>query len=502
MPLLTRVQAIFIALDPVRLAQVLFDFTSVVRSQFWDGRRTGPDFVSPMASLTKRQSGHLAKLVLQYSKSLPKSEPDERDTSYPNNVPHTVTGVDIASALHSAQSDTVPEYQQVHPQAVAVLDLADGQYTTPADVDLMVLVPILLSLLVISRTNEWSPASEFIAIDFIGALILGPGTLRLIRRTAVHPAELDTGPGCALLMDDDLMVVIRGSQKIVEAVTEGGFYLSFSDPKPRQGVTPVTERSEEKQVISDVLIGVVEGGCRGVCEAIVMRLLHLRTAIPNLREIALVTIFGRMICKACWLGLKASANDSVPTVAGITPLRSVARLTGEFLGLLIVSAVIASASTATILLHGVSFFIQSFYFALFARLVLQSQNYRVRTERFLHALGRPLIRKWAFRTQASAATFACLVLCRDIDRPVKSINLLGLLDILIPDQRDIWRVWKKRVADRIVYEKSIVFAPTIPAFRDTMGQERFKGLLDEAQRAYDKYHHFYSSDTSTATSTA
>ena len=495
--LLARLQAIIGALDPVRLAQVLLDFISVVRSQFWDGRRTGPDFVSPMASLTKRQSGHLAKLILQHSKCLPTFEPDDTDTSHQNGNLQAVAGVDLASALHSVESDTVSEYQEIHPQAVAVFDLADGQYTTPADVDLMVLVPILLSLLVILRTDQWSPAAEFIAIDLMAALILGPGSLRLIRRTEVHPAESDPGPGCAVLMDDDFIVVIRGSQKIVEAVTEGGFYLSFADARPTQRVIPVTERSEEKQVVSDVLIGVLEGGCRGVCEAIVMRLLHLHTSIPNLKEMAFVTVFGRMFGKACWLGLMASTIDSAPAVSEITPLRSMARLTGEFLGLLIVSAVIASASTAAILLHGVSFFVQSFYFGLFARLVLQSQNYRVRTERFLSALGCPIIRKWAFRTRASAATFACLVLCRDIDRPVNNISLLGLLDVLIPDQRDVWSVWKKRVADRISHETSILFAPTIPTFRDTR-QERLKCLLDEAQCAYDKYHHFYGFDTSTA----
>lgn len=498
---LTRALAIIRALDPVCLAEVLLDFASVVRSQFWDGRRTGPDFVSPMASLTKRQSGHLAKLVLQHSRSLPTFELDCADTPHHDSDPRVVAEVVLDSPSHSAETDTVPEYQTVHPQAVAVLDLDDiphrrleSQYTTPADVDLMVLVPILLSLLVILRTHQWSPASEFIAIDFIAALMLGSGTLTLIRRTVVHPTELDPGPGCAVLMDDDFTVVIRGSQRIIEAVTEGGFYLSFADLRPTQDVIPMTERWQERQVVSDVLYGALEGGCRGACEAIVMRFLHLYFAIPNLKEIASVVVVGRMMAQACWWGLKASTNDSVPPVAGITPLRSVARLTGEFLGLLIVSACITSASSATILLHGVSFFVQSSYFGLFARLVLQSQNYRIRTDRFLDALGRPLIRKWPFRTRASAATFVCLVLCRDIPQPVRSINVFGVLDTLIPNQRDIWRVWKERVADRIVHEERITFAPTIPTFPDQR-QERLKRLLDEAQSAYDRYRCYHPKTT-------
>ena len=495
-----RALAIIRALGPVRLAQVCLDFASLVRSQFWDGRRTGPDFISPIAGLTKQQSGHLAKLILQHSKSLPRFELDHKDLSRQDGESRTSTSaseVVLDGALHNVESVTVPEQRPFYPHAVAVLDLDDvphrleSQYTTPAGVDLMVLVPILLSLLVILGTRQWSPAFEFIAIDFIGALILGPGTLTLIRRTAVRPMELDPGPGCTVLMDDDLMVVIQGSQRIVEAITEGGFYLSFADPQQGQDAVPMTERWQEKQVISDILYETLEGGCRGVCEAITMRFLHLHSGLPHLKEMACVTIIGRMMLKACWWGLKASTNNSISPVAGVTPLRSVARLTGEFFGLLVVAACITSASSAaTIFLHGVSFFMQSSYFGLFARLVLQSQNYSIRTERLLDALDRPPIRKWPFCTRASAATFVCLVLCQDIPRPVGSIDVLGVLDTLIPNQRDIWRVWKERVAGRITHEDHISFAPTIPVFPDQR-QERLKYLLDEAQRAFNMYCFYY-----------
>ena len=496
---ITRALAIIRALDPVCLAQVLLDFASVVGSQFWDGRRTGPDFVYPMASLTKRQSGHLAKLLLQHCKSLPNCGLDHSSTSLRDSVPQAAVAEVV---LGDAQPGKMSTYQQVHPQAVAILDLDDvpdrrleSQHTTSADVDLMVVIPILLSLLIILRTDQWSPDYEFIVIDFIAALILGPGTLTLIRRTAIHPAELDPGPGCAVLMDDDLTVVILGSQRVVEAVTEGGFYLSFADPKPQppaedrtHASIPTVERWQERQLVSDVLYGALEGMCRGACEAILMRFLHLHFAIPYLRQTAFVVIFGRMTGKACWWGLMASANNSLLPVAGVTPLRSVARLTGELLGLYVLAACFTSDSSTTILLHGVSFFAQSFYFGLFARLVLQSQNYLIRTERFLDALGCPPIRKWPFSTRASAATFAGLVLCRGISRPVKNINVAGVVDTLVPNQRDIWKVWKARVADRIVHEEHITFAPTIPTFPDWR-QERLKLLLDEAQSAYDKYVH-------------
>lgn len=496
---LVRALAIIRALDPVRLAQVFLDFASVVRSQFWDGRRTGPDFVSPMTSLTKRQSGHLAKLVLQHCKNLRNFERDCTDTPRQDDAPPTaVSEAPPEGPSHiDNELETIPEYQTVHPQAVAVIDFKDdcleSQYTTSAEADLMALVPILLCLLVSLRTQQWFPASIFIATDFIAALVLGPGKLTLTRRTAVHSTELDPGRGCAVLMDDDFTVVIRGSQRIVDAITEGGFYFSFSEIRPPHGDNPMTERWQEKQVLSDVLYGTLEGGCRGLCEVIAMRLLHLYLAVPHLIEMTcmVILIFGRIMAQLCWWGWIGSTRDSLSPLSGTTPARSLARLTGEMLGLLIGAACIAFASSATILLHGVVLFVQSSYFGLFARLVLQSQNYRIRTERFLAAMDHPVINKWPFRTRASAATFVCLILCRGIPRTVRSINVLGVLDILIPNQRDTWRAWKNRVADRIVHEECITFAPTIPTFPDSR-QVLLKDRLDEAQSAYATYRLRYS----------
>ncbi|KAG9317989.1 hypothetical protein JVU11DRAFT_49 [Chiua virens] len=216
-----RALAIIRSLDPVCLSDVLLEFASVVRSQFWDGRRTGPDFIS-----SHGQSHQTTDLLASKS-----DNPDMRHQDEP--VVHGVP-------LHNSDSGTasVHEYVEAHPQTVAVLDLANGreyqedqrsqkeqeigpesQYATPAEIDLMVLVPILCSFLVILRTHQWSPSAEFIVIDFIAALILGPGTLTLIRRTSLHPVELDPDLGCAVLMDDDIVVVIRGSQRIVEAIT-------------------------------------------------------------------------------------------------------------------------------------------------------------------------------------------------------------------------------------------------------------------------------------------
>ena len=120
----------------------------------------------------------------------------------------------------------------------------------------------------------------------------------------------------------------------------------------------------------------------------------------------------------------------------------------------------------------------------------KTRNYPIRTTRFLDALGHPRVRKWQFDTLAAAATFQCLVLCHGIARPIRSFDVPALLDMLVPDQRDVWKAWKDRVADRIVHEMDISYAPTIPTFGDKR-QQQLKDLLDQAQLGDEAYRCFY-----------
>ncbi|KAI9568549.1 hypothetical protein HD554DRAFT_2172330 [Boletus coccyginus] len=116
----------------------------------------------------------------------------------------------------------------------------------------------------------------------------------------------------------------------------------------------------------------------------------------------------------------------------------------------------------------------------------RTRNYPIRSGKLLDVLGHPRVRKWQFDTLAAAATFQCLVLCRGIVRPIRSIGVFAFLDMLVPDQRDVQKAWKERVADRIVHEADICFAPTIPTIGDER-QQQLKDLLDQAQLGDDAY---------------
>lgn len=100
----------------------------------------------------------------------------------------------------------------------------------------------------------------------------------------------------------------------------------------------------------------------------------------------------------------------------------------------------------------------------FVILLVSSRDFHIRTAKFLDILGNPPVRRWEFD--------------------------MALLDTLVPDQTDVWVIWKKRVADRITHEVEISFAPTLPSFGGQR-QKHLKDLLDQAQLGYGVYRRFY-----------
>lgn len=134
------------------------------------------------------------------------------------------------------------------------------------------------------------------------------------------------------------------------------------------------------------------------------------------------------------------------------------------------------------------------FVSLAVTLSIPSQDYPLQAAKLLDVLGNPSVKKWRFKTPASAATFQCLVLCDGLARPTKDLDVRGVLDTLILDQRGVWGAWKARVTDRIAHEvDAISFTPTLPTFRDKGYQMQLKEYLDEAQCAYEKYRHAYPS---------
>ena len=438
---------------PRRFAPLVGDFCLLLQST-WSGKQSGPDLVYPMLSIGIQQSGRLAKLILEHCKAVPQYEL-RAATPFPRGIdPPCVAVVDL---------DEVP--QEV---------IAKG-YSTQLDVHglicmLMLLETMIILIIQVFFLDDWGPDAVICWVFYVFSILAscltaalsGDGTLTLARRS-----DMST-PGYAILLDQDFTVVLSGNQNVVEAIGKGSFNLSHSN-----SVWNLT--STRWYRLRDYPL-------ETLCEVTYVTILTLFLLLfrpPSTLEWYLLST--AIILTVTWLLRMFSANQvSLPRRAwfAATKLHHIA-----LPPTLLFSIYSKTTTPASLFPFSPALFV--FFFSSFGPTNWDG-NYPIRSARFLDALGHPPVMKWEFDSHAASVTFQCLVLCRGIPRPIRSIDVLVLLDLLIPDQRDLWKAWKERVADRIVHEKDILFAPTIPTFADER-QQQLKDHLDQAQFGYDTY---------------
>lgn len=439
---------------PEHLAPVILDFLSMALSIVWTERQSGPDILYPFSSLKKQKSGRLARLLLEHSK-------DQLDN------------------LHDASSPR----DGVDPPRVVVIDLDEAPpeiiergYTVADDFYGFVVMVLLLHALLIPinpHLNEFSGIFITIGISFpwIYAGFRGEGTITLVRISNISTR------GCAVLLDRDFTVILTGTQSIVEAIAQSSFSMSHIFSTRRYQL-------EFWQVCQCLLYEALKAWCQGLPLAILAEFWLLLG--PTSLLAAFVPLAPAMVV--------SFARASAHTIPHDHPQEEVVILflcgtAPTFLLIFIYQLVIVEDPLLRILFHPATL-LHLIPFCFLIIHFISSQNGRIRTAKLLDILGRPPVRRWEFDTFAAAATFQCLVLCGGIPRPVKRIDVLALLDIFVPDQTDVWKVWKARVADRIAHEEDISFAPTVPSFGDQR-QKHLKELLDEAQIGYGVYTAFY-----------
>ncbi|KAG6374075.1 hypothetical protein JVT61DRAFT_4717 [Boletus reticuloceps] len=284
-------------------------------------------------------------------------------------------------------------------------------------------------------------------------------------------------------------VILASAQDVAEAIAESSFSMSHT----------LTSRfradSEAWQLGQRLLYPALKAWCAGIPFAILAGFwLSLNPTSRSIAFLPLVpiavlssaTVVGTLICRSPQQSVhfKEFLDTAIPT-----HIRSLVSAVPTFLLILIYELVIVKDSLLRSILHPAIWF-PPFTFILMAIHFISSQNYRIRTAKLLDILGSPPVRRWEFDTLHAAATFQCLVLCRGLPRPIESIDVLTLLGTFIPDEREVSKVWKARVADRITHEVDISFAPTLPSFGDER-QRRLKELLDQAQIGYHAYKVFY-----------
>ena len=402
-----------------------------------------------MLSITKRQSGRLAKLILEHSRY---------------ECP-----CDLKSARGSVQG--------IEPLCVAMIDLDNisHKYNTPFDFFGLCCMAVFFQIivaLVIHVFYLWDQRLDVqLAVGFISftlalvdcalAVSHGDGTLTLAQRS-----ETSTS-GSAVLLDQDFTVILNGNQGVVEAIVESGFTLSGSQ-------WTIQERRGQNlfhhflgALCDSAYISVLVLCC------LLFRSLSERWCLVGVAAILIISIF----CPH-----STPSDTLLPIFKWIRVLPPVYIIFTYFQDILSPLFLYAKweslASVLSIIL-----------ITLFTR-VSRAPNCPIRSTKLLDALGHPRVRKWQFDTLPAAATFQCLLVCQGISRPIRKIDVAAFLDILVPDQRDIWKAWKKRVADRILYETDIDLTPTIPTFGDER-QKQLKDLLDQAQYGYATYKRFF-----------
>ena len=165
-----------------------------------------------MLSIRIRQSGRLAKLILEHCKTVPQY-PLRAATSFPRGIdPPCVAVVDL---------DKVP--QEV---------IARG-YSTQLDIHglicmLMFFETVTTLIVQVFFLSGWGPTAAFnwstyvffIMFSCLTAVQSGDGILTLARQSD------KSTPGCTILRDQDFIVVLSGNQNIVKAIAESSFNLS------------------------------------------------------------------------------------------------------------------------------------------------------------------------------------------------------------------------------------------------------------------------------------
>ncbi|KAG6374076.1 hypothetical protein JVT61DRAFT_4718 [Boletus reticuloceps] len=496
-----------LCLKPEGLASIILDFWSLSLSIIWTGKQSGLDLLYPLTSLKKQKSGRLARLLLEHSRDLQQSN------------------------LHDASS----RRDGVDPPLVAVIDLnevspevIEKNYTIPADFYGFVVMVVFLEILISPILYIFSPIDlgpyikwlgewvTYLFGDWIGAwfaffaslvlsgavvqgvyaitdvfmlsfyaVLRGEGTLTLVRRSDV------SAPGSAALLDRDFTVILTGTQSVVEAIAESSFSMSHTLARKYQ--------VEAWQLGQYLFYEALKALCQGVPFAILagfwllLNPTSLLMAIVPLVLIAVVSLarIGTDVVRALIRRRRQEDVDfhEFSKMVIIATFRSLVSAAPTFLLILLYGLAIVKHPLLRGLLQPTIWLRLVPYIFMTIHLI-SSPNYRIRTTTLLDILGSPPVRRWEFDTLAAAATFQCLVLCRGLPRPIESIDVLTLLDTFVPDERDVWKVWKARVADRITHEVDISFAPTLPSFGDER-QKHLKDLLDEAQTGYSAYASFY-----------
>ncbi|KAF8138928.1 hypothetical protein EV363DRAFT_1315184 [Boletus edulis] len=193
-------------------------FGQLAASRFWDGLfpgpnetpeisfgldgRPGPKYIASLSG-TEMQTGHLGYLTMEKAKEVKGLMQIEGRETAPSNVA-------LLELKDVKYDDKVPQR-----------DLGNA---------LVALIPVLISFaacIMCAIVADWFSCSMIllgIVSNGVACLVIGSGELSL--DTVKKPAP-GAPPGDGMLIGDDTVIVVRGAEKDVNAITKGKFVLTI-----------------------------------------------------------------------------------------------------------------------------------------------------------------------------------------------------------------------------------------------------------------------------------
>ncbi|PIL35277.1 hypothetical protein GSI_02002 [Ganoderma sinense ZZ0214-1] len=427
--------------------EIAKQYGQLANSRFWDGLfpggkhdpahlfgldgKPGPEFLAARSGSSFSRTGHLAYLIARKASRMHGTRHDRGRTT----TPASVTIIDLD---HTPAERIQPPLRWSGTGLLAVLPIS-------ASVGACVMCALL--------ADWFSFASIALGIIASGGacFVLGSGKLMFKHHVPARGAP----PGDGILKDDGGVVVLRGQEGAVNSLTRGRFFLRYQAPQAPPSPATATATGP-KSSIEDDRTDAME--------------------LPPLQEL------GRD---------PAAGSSSEPKLDPHVPPESQPRniliglcsilLTCQFLTQLLL---IPQGTLLGQIMFVASLAISWAYNTFLSSLDREDIQTSILVADVLRLQGGKM-RKYEFGTWTAMAVFACLALQPDVNEPLRRPR--KLLDGLIPNDTQVWELWKAAVVEKLAKSAPLRFVKGDWAVEvlDVEQQELLQTLLKDAEAAYD-----------------
>ncbi|KAI1797110.1 hypothetical protein LXA43DRAFT_502828 [Ganoderma leucocontextum] len=424
--------------------EIAKQYGRLANSRFWEGLfpggthnpaqlfgldgKAGPEFLAARSGSSFSRTGHLAYLIARKAQRMHGQRDDDGRTT----TPASVTVIDLDS---TPPERLEPSLRWSGTRLLAIIPIA-------ASVGACIMCALLW---------DWFCfASIALGIMASGSacFVLGSGKLTFKHHIPAKGAP----PGDGILKDDSGVVLLRGQEGAVNSLTRGRFFLRYhpSDGTPSQAQALAQADTLRKGSVD-----------KGRTEAIEL------PALPEARSPA---------------GAAAQLNPRMPPEGQprniFIGLCSIL-LTGQFLTQLLL---IPQGSLLGQIMFVASLATSWAYNTYLSSIDREDIQTEILVDDVLR-LKRDSTRKFEFGTWTAMSVFACLAL--QPSEPLR--NPRRLLDGLIPNDTEVWELWKAAVVQKLVKLEPLKFTASDWAVTGLEDEERelLQTLLKDAEVAYD-----------------